>query len=1170
MESASGVPARPSSATVPPNVHLAEDAERYTYASDPDTLSDSSGSEASLEQEANVYAPADEEYFPRIVAIFYSIFHPTKGPSVIYQVPEGSVYTSHAEAATETEDEQQQQESQDRGASQPQAHAPLFDFKNLSEYIIPRAPLCGRLITYSITSHGGQSYKILSHPVLLVDQQKYPRNSFIFNLAFVFDGRADVRAYEPIVRKCARELKDLEQNSSFLSRSQFRMYEVIEQLFEDLNSYYESFVALPDAPHTKYVTEAAKAAELLRDKRIFAPKAWQDLTQGASWNLSDSITNDRRAASFRASLRGLAIVSQTNPEAASTGVLKDITPFSVDDEMASLNGAATSPVSPRTVRPAVRRASTDMALKMPVTSATSAADVHGSMLPGHDGSPISPTKLRKDSAGSAGSRPVLGSTKSLAALGLSGTLVTTSNTPTGTLAASTATEHEGAGSRRGSSAQAGPITMSRSSSNKVASHAATNSPGVPPASEEEDGTRELAESFASLRRVVPGSTGDPAASRRASDKTTVGAVAPAAVLGPGKREPPHGLGRTVRDAINVKLFPTYTNPKDVHDWDVPVTLLDLSRRISGNWDLTMRKILPFIDGINHVKRIAQLADADLELTRQGIEHLLYYRCIIMIDLFQFTNMYTVRPTIATLAEDDIIINECASYVTRRGYTLPTWPKLLALYSSLRPSVTLNEWIEDNDIDTIGIDVRRFVTFGVIKGFLRRVHRFPVLLVGEAAMQADRMTAGAASGHQSPRPTGRDSSSSPGQTQTQTGTLRDTSGSRERERVAQVRAEESGLLSPEHGSTADSPISARRGRQETSEEQAWMNVFAPRESGSTGRGFDGKSSSAGRRKVLRGQASLGQLATQRKTRATVMDVANVAFDMAAKERAEHAASSSSTPASARISVRSPLQRGLSSSTIRAGGGSAYGRDSNDEEYHRQPGTTGRGAAQAPCSIKIPAGLLEMLNGTYPDDAFCVRFNRSWNEILRLLVYIGLQRHPTGAPPSTLPNSSSFSISTRRGRSGHLDASTTSEAGQATGEGGDESAFGQMSGIWGVGGTNSAQASRKSSSGVQLAQNVGPSSSAAFPSLPRYRRGSQGQSSTTYQSGFSRYAQPGGNPAPAGLSGAGVAGTTADQTSSVGWSSRAGTSVVMPLADDLGYHDRQRMMRGDLGRVQLIIK
>ena len=38
---------------------------------------------------------------------------------------------------------------------------------------------------------------------------------------------------------------------------------------------------------------------------------------------------------------------------------------------------------------------------------------------------------------------------------------------------------------------------------------------------------------------------------------------------------------------------------------------------------------------------------------------------------------------------------------------------------------MHEWMETNEVRSRGIDVRRFVTFGIIKGFLRRVHRWPI-------------------------------------------------------------------------------------------------------------------------------------------------------------------------------------------------------------------------------------------------------------------------------------------------------------------------------------------------------------------------------------------------------------------------------------------------------------
>lgn len=90
-------------------------------------------------------------------------------------------------------------------------------------------------------------------------------------------------------------------------------------------------------------------------------------------------------------------------------------------------------------------------------------------------------------------------------------------------------------------------------------------------------------------------------------------------------------------------------------------------------------------------------------------------------------MYTGKPSISRLAADEGITNECGTYVTRRGVAPLSWPILLRLYTKLLPGVTVHQWAESEDVINSGIDPRRFVSFGIIKGFLRRVHRWPIIL-----------------------------------------------------------------------------------------------------------------------------------------------------------------------------------------------------------------------------------------------------------------------------------------------------------------------------------------------------------------------------------------------------------------------------------------------------------
>ncbi|GLB34858.1 putative nitrogen permease regulator 2 [Lyophyllum shimeji] len=181
------------------------------------------------------------------------------------------------------------------------------------------------------------------------------------------------------------------------------------------------------------------------------------------------------------------------------------------------------------------------------------------------------------------------------------------------------------------------------------------------------------------------------------------------------------------NSIELKIFPFYPNPRAVKDWMVPLALINITRRVEENWDLTMVKVCKFIDGTNHVSRIAHLADCDIALTRQAVSHLLFYQVIMTIDIFQYSNMYSLASSIQWLADESHVRDECGPYVTKPGHSIPDWPKLLRLYSRLKPGKTVLEWMQEHDVHNLGIDVRRFTSFGVIKGFLRRVHRYPVLL-----------------------------------------------------------------------------------------------------------------------------------------------------------------------------------------------------------------------------------------------------------------------------------------------------------------------------------------------------------------------------------------------------------------------------------------------------------
>jgi nitrogen permease regulator 2-like protein len=202
------------------------------------------------------------------------------------------------------------------------------------------------------------------------------------------------------------------------------------------------------------------------------------------------------------------------------------------------------------------------------------------------------------------------------------------------------------------------------------------------------------------------------------------------------------------NTINLKIFPTRPPPAPIFAWHVPLATVQLNM-LSNSSDLTLTRILPFIDGVASVSQIAQMADTDVTLTKKAIAHLQYYGCVILLDIFQFSAIYAPTAEISSFVEDHEAQDEAIRYIAvgryrrlteqevSQGSTGEQWAwksdettldkaRLIQLYLSLKQGLTLKNWCLERSTLVMGIDVRRFITFGIIKGFLYRVHKYALL------------------------------------------------------------------------------------------------------------------------------------------------------------------------------------------------------------------------------------------------------------------------------------------------------------------------------------------------------------------------------------------------------------------------------------------------------------
>ncbi|KAJ5157088.1 Nitrogen permease regulator [Penicillium canariense] len=266
------------------------------------------------------------------------------------------------------------------------------------------------------------------------------------------------------------------------------------------------------------------------------------------------------------------------------------------------------------------------------------------------------------------------------------------------------------------------------------------------------------------------------------------------------------------NTLNIKLFPIYPSPPPVKAWQVPLFTVRYQAFMDENWDLSLQRIVPYINGVNSVRIISILADTDFSLTCRAIRHLLYYGCLFLLDIFSFSAIYAPTAQFSSaIGSDEAMQLECARYVNTRFAPHPPigpqsplpsqiapaaaassagspggagplsspltdaapslsrddsrfdaeeiWPLMgdledapngsrkvaetpendtvpagqgprvvdgvgiVELYAGLKQGQSVKQWYAQHSRALANIDIRRFITFGVIKGFLYRVHKY---------------------------------------------------------------------------------------------------------------------------------------------------------------------------------------------------------------------------------------------------------------------------------------------------------------------------------------------------------------------------------------------------------------------------------------------------------------
>ncbi|CAJ0952672.1 unnamed protein product, partial [Mesorhabditis belari] len=198
---------------------------------------------------------------------------------------------------------------------------------------------------------------------------------------------------------------------------------------------------------------------------------------------------------------------------------------------------------------------------------------------------------------------------------------------------------------------------------------------------------------------------------------------------------------TKKNRCYLKILPPYRGrePPDVLPHMVPIIKKDLKLTPDRmcKMDVVSYMLVPKINGIRCVKELAMCTGLDTELVTRCIKALCYFDILALAPLFLYSNNYVATEKLHDFYNDANMIQECLEFVRRRVKRKktneiiilqpPKFTDVFRLYLNLKIGQRLSEFVITNDPKSLFVDVRRFIQFGMIRGFLRKLSIYPIVI-----------------------------------------------------------------------------------------------------------------------------------------------------------------------------------------------------------------------------------------------------------------------------------------------------------------------------------------------------------------------------------------------------------------------------------------------------------
>ncbi|XP_037043331.1 GATOR complex protein NPRL2-like [Bradysia coprophila] len=177
--------------------------------------------------------------------------------------------------------------------------------------------------------------------------------------------------------------------------------------------------------------------------------------------------------------------------------------------------------------------------------------------------------------------------------------------------------------------------------------------------------------------------------------------------------------------IPLCVVPHYPEQPAVYPHSAVILNSKFHKYVQTQWDLTTLRILPYINGFNHISRISAMADVAQGLVIDCVKHLVLLGVAVIVPVFQYSNVYRPTPKLSQLAKCHLLQERCIERCSKSNLRQAKVRDIFRIFASMAHGATFGELCVRFNPAALNISEKQMVLFGLLEGLIRRVDRYPI-------------------------------------------------------------------------------------------------------------------------------------------------------------------------------------------------------------------------------------------------------------------------------------------------------------------------------------------------------------------------------------------------------------------------------------------------------------